>query len=171
MSHSESVEFILKTDENTTFGFTLQGAGLVLSNNNHSSDLQNIVPYPIVGYVEPNSAAEKCSLMQPGDRIVSVNQRSFEGLSVEEARQIIKECGATIRLEIEFDVADTIMLTSGVFQVKLLKKNLDVGITVQCKLCAFFLLLWRFIRLVSFRICMNKYTQLYTIRDISSSSI
>ena len=134
MSHSEVVDFQLKSDENGTLGFTLQGAGVIMSTGNNSNDtLQNIVPYPIVGYVEPNSCAEKCSLMQPGDRIVSVNHRSLEGLSVEEARQVIKESGMNLRLEIEFDVADTIMLTSGVFQVKLLKKNLEVGITVQCK--------------------------------------
>ena len=101
---------------------------------NRSSDtLQNIVAFPVVGYVEPNSAAERCGLMQPGDRIISINQRSLEGLTVEEARQIIKETGSSLRIEIEFDVADTIILTSGVFQVKLLKKNLDAGITVQCK--------------------------------------
>jgi hypothetical protein len=72
--------------------------------------------------------------MQPGDRIISVNNRSLEGLTVEEARQIIKESGSNLRLEIEFDVADTVMLTSGIFQVKLLKKNLDLGIVVSCKL-------------------------------------
>ena len=134
VSHSEIVDFYLKSDENGTFGFTLQGAGVVMTTGNHSSDtLQNIVPFPVVGYVEPNSSAERCGLMQPGDRIISVNQRSLEGLSVEEARQVIKEAGPNLRLEIQFDVADTIMLTSGIFQVKLLKRNLDIGITVQCK--------------------------------------
>ena len=98
---------MLKCDENETFGFTLQGAGVIMSStSNHANDtLQNIVPYPVVGYVEPNSSAEKCGLMQPGDRIVSVNGRSLEGLSVEEARKIIKESGSSLRLEIEFDVA------------------------------------------------------------------
>jgi len=135
VSHSEIVDFFLKSDDNGTFGFTLQGAGVVMTAGNHSNDtIQNIIPYPVVGYVEPNSSAERCGLMQPGDRIISVNQRSLEGLSVEEARQIIKEAGSNLKLEIQFDVADTIMLTSGVFQVKLLKKNLDIGITVQCKI-------------------------------------
>lgn len=135
MSHPESVELFIKSDENGTFGFTLQGAGVVISStNNHANEtLQNIVAYPVIGYVEPNSAAEKCGVMQPGDRIISVNNRSLEGLTVEEARQIIKESGSNLRLEIEFDVADTVMLTSGIFQVKLLKKNLDLGIVVSCK--------------------------------------
>ena len=43
--------------------------------------------------------------MQPGDRVISVNGRSLEGLTVEEARHIIKESGSNLRLEIEFDVA------------------------------------------------------------------
>jgi C-terminal processing protease CtpA/Prc len=105
VSHPETVEFILKSDENGTFGFTLQGAGVVLSSNNANDTIQSIVPFPVIGYVEPTSSAEKCSLMQSGDRIVSVNNRSFEGLTVEEARQIIKECGTNLKLKIEFDVA------------------------------------------------------------------
>jgi C-terminal processing protease CtpA/Prc len=107
VSHPETVELFIKSDENGTFGFTLQGAGVVISStNNHANEtLQNIVAYPVIGYVEPNSAAEKCGVMQPGDRIISVNNRSLEGLTVEEARQIIKESGSNLRLEIEFDVA------------------------------------------------------------------
>ena len=108
VSHPETVEAFLKADENGTFGFTLQGAGVVIpaSTNGHGNDtIQNIVPYPVVGYVEPTSAAEKCGVMQPGDRVISVNGRSLEGLTVEEARQIIKESGLNLRIEIEFDVA------------------------------------------------------------------
>lgn len=95
--------------------------------------IQGFPLYPVVGYIEPNSPAEKSSVMQPGDRILAVNGRSLEGLSLDDARQIIKESGQQLHLEIEFDVADAIMLTSGIFQVKLLKKSLDLGISVACK--------------------------------------
>lgn len=61
--------------------------------------------YPVIGYVEPNSVAERCGILQPGDRILSVNKHSLEALSLEDARQIIKDAGATLNLEIEFDVA------------------------------------------------------------------
>ena len=101
-----------------------------MTSNHMNEVVQNIVPFPVIGYVEPNSAAEKCGIMQPGDRIILVNNRSLEGLSLEEARQIIKEAGANLQLEIEFDVQDTIMLTSGIFQVKILKKNLELGLVV-----------------------------------------
>ena len=102
--HSETVEVNLVSDEHGTFGFTLQGAGIVMSSNHVNEMIQNIVPFPVIGYVEPNSAAEKCGILQPGDRIILVNGRSLEGLSLEEARQIIKESGSNLQLEIEFDV-------------------------------------------------------------------
>lgn len=99
VSHPETVQFELSADENGTFGFTLQGAN---SSNNDGSTPSS---FPTIGYVEPNSSAERCGLMQPGDRIISVNNQSLEGLSLEEARKMIKDSGSNLRLETEFDVA------------------------------------------------------------------
>lgn len=100
--HPERVEISLRADENGTFGFTLQGASMVTP----SHELVQSVPlYPVIGYVEPNSVAERCGILQPGDRILSVNKNSLEGLSLEDARQIIKDAGVNLNLEIEFDVA------------------------------------------------------------------
>jgi hypothetical protein len=141
VSHSETVQLTLQPDSSGTFGFTLQGNGTnslaALNAERASTDLTSstiIAPYPVIGYVEPNSAAERCDVLQPGDRILSVNDRSLEGLSLEEARQIIKEAGNNLRMTIEFEVADAIMLSSGTFQVKLLKKNLNLGLSVACEL-------------------------------------
>ncbi len=107
--HPETVDVLLKCDENGTFGFTLQGGPVILPNShivdNISSNNNNNTLYPVVGYVEPNSSAEKSGLMQPGDRIISINNRSLESLSIDEARQIIKESGSQLILEIEFDIA------------------------------------------------------------------
>lgn len=130
--HSDIVEFNIIADENGTFGFTLQGPGVIMPSMNDG--IQNFPLYPVVGYVEPNSPAEKSGVMQPGDRILAVNGRSLEGLSLDDARLIIKESGTKLHLETEFDVADAIMLTSGIFQVKLLKKNLELGISVACNI-------------------------------------
>jgi C-terminal processing protease CtpA/Prc len=99
VSHPETVQFDLSADENGTFGFTLQGAN---SSNNDGSVSSS---FPCIGYVEPNSSAERCGLMQPGDRIISVNNQTLEGLSLEEARKLIKDSGSNLRLETEFDVA------------------------------------------------------------------
>jgi C-terminal processing protease CtpA/Prc len=101
--HPERVDVTLRADENGTFGFTLQGASIVGTTHDLA---QNAVPlYPVIGYVEPNSVAERCGILQPGDRILSVNKHSLEALSLEEARQIIKDAGSNLNLEIEFDVA------------------------------------------------------------------
>lgn len=103
--HSETVEVSLKCDETGTFGFTLQGGPIMLPNSHLLDNISSNTMYPVIGYVEPNSSAERCSLMQPGDRIISINGRSLEGLIIDEARQIIKESGSQLILEIEFDVA------------------------------------------------------------------
>jgi C-terminal processing protease CtpA/Prc len=70
-----------------------------------ADNISNNSLYPVIGYVEPNSSAEKSGLMQPSDRIISINGRSLENLTIDEARQIIKESGSKLVLEIEFDVA------------------------------------------------------------------
>lgn len=129
VSHAEVAEVALKSDDNGTFGFTLQG-GQMMMHNNHMMDNGSSVAFPVIGYVEPNSAAERSNLMQPGDRIVAINGRSLDGLTIDDARQMIKDSGSQLSMEIEFDVADNIMLTSGVFQVKLVRKNLDLGVSV-----------------------------------------
>ena len=103
-----------------------------MSTSHMNDTIQNIPSYPVIGYVEPNSSAEKCGIIQPGDRILTINNRSVEGMSLEEVRQLIRESGSNLKMEIEFDVADTIMLSSGTFQVKLLKKNLDLGLSLAC---------------------------------------
>ncbi len=74
VSHPETVDIHLVADDNGTFGFTLQGSNSI-ENTNESN-------YPIIGYVEPNSSAEKSGLMQPGDRIILVNNNSLEGLTL-----------------------------------------------------------------------------------------
>ena len=87
-------------------------------------------------------------MLQPGDRIVSINGQQLEGMTLDDARTIIKDSNQQIHLEVEFDVAgtrtfpvdrhlftrhlDSVMLSSGTCQVKLLRKNLDLGLSVTC---------------------------------------
>ncbi|CAF4820876.1 unnamed protein product, partial [Rotaria magnacalcarata] len=103
------------------FGFTLQGASF-------ASDI--LMQPPIVGYLEPGGVAERSGILQPGDRILSINGQQLEGMTLEDARTIIKESNNRIHFEIEFDVADSVMLSSGTCQVKILRKNLDLGLSV-----------------------------------------
>lgn len=47
----------------------------------------------------------RSSVLQPGDRILAINGQQLEGMTLEDARSIIKESNNQIHLEIEFDVA------------------------------------------------------------------
>ncbi|CAM4756839.1 unnamed protein product [Rotaria magnacalcarata] len=137
MCHTEIMECILQLDSSSSsssqngtntdgdpvgnFGFTLQGASF-------ASDI--LMQPPIVGYLEPGGVAERSGILQPGDRILSINGQQLEGMTLEDARTIIKESNNRIHFEIEFDVADSVMLSSGTCQVKILRKNLDLGLSV-----------------------------------------
>ncbi|CAF0850655.1 unnamed protein product [Didymodactylos carnosus] len=121
--HAETMDVLLRIDENggSNFGFTLQGASF-------TSD--TLMQPPVIGYLEPNGVAEKSGVLQPGDRVLVVNGQQLEGLTLEDARRVIKETNQQIHLEIEFDVADSVMLSSGTCQVKILRKTLDLGLSV-----------------------------------------
>jgi C-terminal processing protease CtpA/Prc len=47
----------------------------------------------------------RSGVLQPGDRILAINGQQLEGMTLEDARSIIKESNNQIHLEIEFDVA------------------------------------------------------------------
>ncbi len=47
----------------------------------------------------------RSGILQPGDRILAINGQQLEGMTLEDARSIIKESNNQIHLEIEFDVA------------------------------------------------------------------
>ncbi len=69
-------------------------------------------------------------------------------MTLEDARALTKGSNHQIHLEIEFDVTgmlhflsylvffinqlDSVMLSSGICQVKILRKNLDLGLSVTC---------------------------------------
>lgn len=47
----------------------------------------------------------RSDILQPGDRVLAINGQQLEGMTLEDARSIIKESNNQIYLEIEFDVA------------------------------------------------------------------
>ncbi len=47
----------------------------------------------------------RSGILQPGDRILAINGQQLEGMTLEDARSIIKDSNNQIHLEIEFDVA------------------------------------------------------------------
>ena len=71
--------------------------------------------------------------MQVGDRIISINGNYTEDLSLEEVNHLLRECHQQCTLEVEFDVADSVVPSSGVFNVKLPITESGLGITLSGK--------------------------------------
>ncbi|KAL3202575.1 hypothetical protein MRX96_042396 [Rhipicephalus microplus] len=74
--------------------------------------------------------AERTGVVQVGDRVLSVNGQTTEGLSLEEVTQLIQQSRPRVVLDIEFDVAESVIPSSGTFTVKLAKKGPGLGITI-----------------------------------------
>ncbi|XP_043943995.1 glutamate receptor-interacting protein 1 [Protopterus annectens] len=123
--HPETTQLTLTADPLTGFGIQLQGS--VFTTESLSSP-------PLISYIEPNSPAERCGLLQVGDRLLAINGISTEDGTLEEADQLLRDSRITskVTLEIEFDVAESVIASSGTFHVKLPKKhNAEFGITVR----------------------------------------
>lgn len=90
--------------------------------------------------IVPDSVAERCGCIQKGDRLLSLNK--LYNLDVTTIRQILGDLGPKsagtnqgqnwVELEIEFDMSDSVIPSSGVFNVKLAKQmRSGLGITVN----------------------------------------
>lgn len=73
----------------------------------------------------------RCGIIHEGDRVLTVNGEDCCGKTLEEINQILNESWQHAKLEVEFDVADTVMASSGVFVVKLPRKLGGLGITLS----------------------------------------
>uniref|UniRef100_A0A803W0V4 Glutamate receptor interacting protein 1 n=1 Tax=Ficedula albicollis TaxID=59894 RepID=A0A803W0V4_FICAL len=123
--HTETTEVVLTADPVVGFGIQLQGS--VFATETLSSP-------PLISYIEADSPAERCGVLQIGDRIVSINGIPTEDSTFDEANQLLRDSSITnkVTLEIEFDVAESVIPSSGTFHVKLPKKhNVELGITIS----------------------------------------
>ncbi|XP_028970615.2 glutamate receptor-interacting protein 1 isoform X5 [Esox lucius] len=123
--HTETTEVILVSDSIMGFGIQLQGG--VFATETLSSP-------PLIGYLDPDSPAERCGILQIGDRILSINGIPTEDSTLEETNQLLRDSSITskVSLEIEFDVAESVIPSSGTFHVKLPKKpGVELGITIS----------------------------------------
>ncbi|XP_054126754.1 glutamate receptor-interacting protein 1 isoform X7 [Melozone crissalis] len=123
--HTETTEVVLTADPIVGFGIQLQGS--VFATETLSSP-------PLISYIEADSPAERCGVLQIGDRIVSINGVPTEDSTFDEANQLLRDSSITnkVTLEIEFDVAESVIPSSGTFHVKLPKKhNVELGITIS----------------------------------------
>ncbi|KAM9705562.1 glutamate receptor-interacting protein 1 isoform 7-T7 [Menidia menidia] len=123
--HTETTEVSLLGDGIMGFGLQLQGG--VFATETLSSP-------PLIAYIDPDSPAERCGILQIGDRILSINGVPTEDSTLEETNQLLRDSSITaqLTLEIEFDVAESVIPSSGTFHVKLPKKpGVELGITIS----------------------------------------
>ncbi|XP_055615895.1 glutamate receptor-interacting protein 2 isoform X2 [Toxorhynchites rutilus septentrionalis] len=99
----------------------------------------------IIAQVLPDSVAERSGCLQKGDRILAVNK--MYSLDANTVRQLLGDFGPKssanlyhnqpqstnwVELELEFDMADSVIPSSGVFNIKLIRQNkCGLGITVN----------------------------------------
>ncbi|XP_072341289.1 glutamate receptor-interacting protein 1 isoform X2 [Scyliorhinus torazame] len=123
--HTETAEIVLTSDPIVGFGIQLQGG--VFATETLSSP-------PLIAYIEPDSPAERCGMLQIGDRILTINGILTEESTLEETNQLLRDCAITskVTLEVEFDVAESVVPSSGTFHVKLPKRSgVELGITIS----------------------------------------
>ncbi|XP_030072277.1 LOW QUALITY PROTEIN: glutamate receptor-interacting protein 1 [Microcaecilia unicolor] len=123
--HMENTEVVLTADPILGFGIQLQGS--VFATETMSSP-------PLISYIDPDSPAERCGVLQVGDRVVAINGIQTEDSTFQEANQLLQDSSITrkVTLEIEFDVAESVIPSSGTFHVKLPKKHkVELGITIS----------------------------------------
>ncbi|CAG9772254.1 unnamed protein product [Ceutorhynchus assimilis] len=123
VSHPETLTVTLTADRGIGYGLTVSVGD---HTENRSADI-------LVTRISPNSPAYRCSCLQVGDRIISVNHQT--NLTLQEITSILEmgsdaTGGRTITITSEFDVADTIVPSSGVFTVRLAKRGPGLGITI-----------------------------------------
>uniref|UniRef100_A0A8C5ZCX8 Glutamate receptor interacting protein 2 n=1 Tax=Marmota marmota marmota TaxID=9994 RepID=A0A8C5ZCX8_MARMA len=123
--HTETTEVILCGDPLNGFGLQLQGGFFAT---------ETLSSPPLVRFIEPDSPAERCGLLQVGDRVLSINGIATEHGTMEEANQLLRDAALThkVVLEVEFDVAESVIPSSGTFHVKLPKRRgVELGITIS----------------------------------------
>uniref|UniRef100_A0A5S6PZD9 PDZ domain-containing protein n=1 Tax=Trichuris muris TaxID=70415 RepID=A0A5S6PZD9_TRIMR len=119
---SEAMEVVLNC------GFR-GGYGLVFHRYHMLAECENAPLF--VSYIEKGSPAEKCGLLQVGDRALSLNDWCTELGTADEANQMVKQMSGPLTLTIEFDVIESVLPNCGVFTVKLAKRNQHLGLLIR----------------------------------------
>ncbi|XP_034446870.1 glutamate receptor-interacting protein 2-like isoform X3 [Hippoglossus hippoglossus] len=123
--HVETSEVFLKGDPLTGFGLQLQGGVFAT---------ETLSAPPVIRFIEPDSPAERCGLLQVGDRLLSINGILTEDGTLEEAHQLLRDSALAnkVTVDVEFDVAESVVPSSGTFHVKLPKRRgVELGITIS----------------------------------------
>ncbi|KAF8790389.1 Glutamate receptor-interacting protein 1 like protein [Argiope bruennichi] len=120
VARADRTEVILHADHKG-FGFHIYGPS-------HSSDI--LTTPPVINCIDQGSPAERSGVLLVGDRVLAINGDSTEGMSIERITNMIANSHPRISLITEFDVAEAVVPSSGIFVVKLAKKGADLGISL-----------------------------------------
>ncbi|CAG9818570.1 unnamed protein product [Phaedon cochleariae] len=123
VSHPESLNITLTSER----GY---GYGLAVSVGDHTENRSADI---LISRIVPDSPAYRCGCLQVGDRLISVNHQP--NLTLQEINSILElgnEPNATgkVTLQVEFDVADAIVPSTGIFTVKLARRGAGLGVTI-----------------------------------------
>uniref|UniRef100_A0A1I7YQU2 Glutamate receptor-interacting protein 1 n=1 Tax=Steinernema glaseri TaxID=37863 RepID=A0A1I7YQU2_9BILA len=124
--HSETMEVVLQSYAKGNFGFVLHRQPVHGSNTDSAQQ-----PPLFISYIEKGSPADKCGVLQVGDRVLTINDWCTANGSVEEANLVLRHAGTPLTLTVEFDVIESVLPSSGLFTVKLAKRGNNLGITAR----------------------------------------
>ncbi|TPP66583.1 Glutamate receptor-interacting protein 1 [Fasciola gigantica] len=131
----EEVEVRLEMDDSFNYGLSLCPPG-------HASTVHTqLVNFPLVDHVEPGSVAYKSGVIQEGDRVITMNGQCTLNRTVEElTTEFLRfdphrhRASPSLTLVTQYSVADTVVPTSGVFDVKLVRRAANLGINLQASI-------------------------------------
>ncbi|GAB6020230.1 hypothetical protein CHUAL_002950 [Chamberlinius hualienensis] len=87
--------------------------------------------YPVIGSFDPGGPAESSGVIQVGDRVIAVDGMATDGLSIDQVTHMISASKPKVTLSMEFDVAESVVPSSGVFDIKLARNNgISLGISI-----------------------------------------
>ncbi|GFQ86647.1 glutamate receptor-interacting protein 2 [Trichonephila clavata] len=92
-----------------------------------------LIPHFFLLHSALSSTKVRSAVLQVGDRILAINGESTEGMSIDKISNIIENSHPQISMITEFDVAEAVVPSSGIFIVKLAKKGSDLGISLTAR--------------------------------------
>ena len=94
--HLEVTEVLLHGDPRKGFGITLDSGGHLQ---------EELLDPPIISHIEPKSPAERCGVLQEGDRVLAINGQYLEHRTLQEALDMLNETPTKVIVTVEFEVA------------------------------------------------------------------
>ncbi|XP_073431097.1 glutamate receptor-interacting protein 2 isoform X6 [Dendrobates tinctorius] len=123
--HTEITEIVLRGDPLNGFGIQLQGG--IFATETLSSP-------PLIRFIEPDSPAERTGTLEPGDKLLAIDNIRLDNCSMEDAVQILRQCEELVKLKIrkDEDNSDEQETTGAIiYTVELKRYGGPLGITIS----------------------------------------